>query len=66
MAPTLSTLDKEAMADPTRFLTTITEEDESAVCVFCKSSKLDDVNWGVMYEKDGIITHYFCMVSVEP
>jgi hypothetical protein len=45
-------------------LKVITEENESNVCVFCKSYAVDEIRLGPLYYHDGVVTHYYCMVGI--
>lgn len=44
----------------------ITKEQDNYICIFCKSGVIDEINLGPLYFRDGVVTHYYCMVSIVP
>jgi len=37
---------------------------ESSSCAFCQRTDTDFVRYGKIYESDGFVAHFFCMVSI--
>lgn len=33
-------------------------------CVFCNLSEDNELKYGKIYERDGIVTHYYCLVCI--
>ncbi|CAG7824643.1 unnamed protein product [Allacma fusca] len=40
----------------------LTVENGANRCVFCKKFELNELEWGVMYQLDDIVVHYFCLL----
>jgi len=40
-------------------------ESDCYVCIFCKSSVVSELSLGPLYYRDGVVTHYFCMVILK-
>ncbi|XP_021961302.1 uncharacterized protein LOC110857011 isoform X2 [Folsomia candida] len=40
----------------------ITDKDNKLVCIFCKSPELNEVSYGPLYDLNGLVCHYFCML----
>ena len=46
-------------------LVALEELKEQEKCIFCRHNEINELQYGKMYKIENIITHYFCMVSLQ-